>query len=76
MLAVPSDLQHRLQKYHQEHVLAWWDELSDAERAGLLDQWKALDLEELRSLYAQREHRARLPAFERIQPIPVVEKSA
>lgn len=74
MLTVPSDLRHRLHKYHQEHVLAWWEQMNDAERQGLIEQLENIDLDELRSLYAQREATVRLPAFERIQPIPVVEK--
>lgn len=76
MLNIPNDLRHRLQKHRQEHVLTWWAELSDAERQALIEQLQNLDLEELRSLYARKEHPAMLPSFERIQPVAVVEKGS
>jgi UDP-N-acetylglucosamine/UDP-N-acetylgalactosamine diphosphorylase len=71
MVSVPSDLRQRLREHGQEHVLAWWDDLSDDQRRGLLDQVRALDLEQLRRLYGQREKGFALPAAERIQPIAV-----
>src|SRR6266540_422730 len=71
MVTVPPDLRQRLKTYGQEHVLAWWDRLNDSERQDLLDQLQALDLDELRKLYQQREKTFTLPAAERIRPIPV-----
>jgi UDP-N-acetylglucosamine/UDP-N-acetylgalactosamine diphosphorylase len=71
MVTVPGDLQGRLRKYGQEHVLAWWDRLPDTDRQGLLEQLRGLDLELLRRLYAQREQGFALPAAELIQPVPV-----
>lgn len=76
MISVPSELRHRLQKYDQDHVLAWWDQLSDDERKGLLDQLYAVDLEQLRHLYSQRGATVTLPPADRIAPVPVVRVGA
>ncbi|HXG09108.1 MAG TPA: UDPGP type 1 family protein [Gemmataceae bacterium] len=73
MLTVPDDLRQRLRDYGQEHVLAWWDQLTDAERRGLLDQLRSIDLDQLRRLYEQRGETFALPAPERIAPVPVVQ---
>src|SRR3974390_1807584 len=62
----------RLGRYGQSHVLAWWDRLSRPERCALLGQLRAIDLEQLRQLFSQRERTYTLPAAERIQPIPVI----
>ena len=75
MLSVPGDLRQRLQSHGQDHVLAWWDRLTDSERGELLEQLQRLDLEQLRQLYAQRDRVFPLPAPERIAPIPVVRLS-
>jgi UDP-N-acetylglucosamine/UDP-N-acetylgalactosamine diphosphorylase len=72
MLPVPTDLNRRLHDYGQEHVLAWWDHLDDNQQRQLLAQLKPLDLEQLRRLYANREHEIRLPAADRIAPVPVI----
>lgn len=72
MLRVPDDLRQRLRQHGQEHVLAWWDRLDDAGRAGLLDQMRAIDLGQLAGLYARRDESYVVPAAERIQPPPVI----
>jgi UDP-N-acetylglucosamine/UDP-N-acetylgalactosamine diphosphorylase len=72
MLSVPDDLRQRLRQHNQEHVLAWWDRLSDSQRRSLLDQLAAIDLARLSDLYTQRDKSFPLPPPERISPIPVV----
>jgi UDP-N-acetylglucosamine/UDP-N-acetylgalactosamine diphosphorylase len=72
MIEVPADLRQRLRTYGQEHVLAWWDQLSDSERHGLLDQLRSIDLEQLQRLYEQRDTASVVPPLDRIEPIPVV----
>src|SRR2546425_8478936 len=72
MLSVPNDLRQKLQDHGQEHVLAWWDRLSDPEREELLGQLRALDLDQLGQLYNQREQTFTLPAADRIAPVPVI----
>ncbi len=72
MPTVPTDLRQRLERHHQEHVLAEWDRLDEGARAGLLAQLQALDLERLAQLYAQRDKPIDLPAPERISPVPIV----
>src|SRR5260370_318237 len=72
MLPVPNDLRQKLHDRGQGHVLAWWDGLSAAEREALLQQLRALDLDQLGQLYNRREHTFALPAAERIAPVPVI----
>jgi UDP-N-acetylglucosamine/UDP-N-acetylgalactosamine diphosphorylase len=72
MRAVPDDLRLRLQQYDQEHVLAWWDQLSDAERDDLVRQLQGLDLAQLRRLYEDRDQAFAVPPPERIAPVPVI----
>ena len=71
MVTVPDDLRRRLEDHGQEHVLAFWDRLTDAERQGLLDQLRALDLDQLQRLYGRRDQKFVVPAAERIVPAPV-----
>ena len=72
MPPVPADLQNRLRTAGQEHVLRWWDRLSDDERQELTGQIEALDLEQLARLFAERDHVYTPPSMEAIQPVPVV----
>jgi UDP-N-acetylglucosamine/UDP-N-acetylgalactosamine diphosphorylase len=72
MMEVPDDLRQRLRQSGQEHTLAWWDRLTDAERRGLVDQLRGLDLEGLQRLYEERDKVFTVPAPERIAPIPVI----
>jgi UDP-N-acetylglucosamine/UDP-N-acetylgalactosamine diphosphorylase len=65
-------VREKLRRYGQEHLLAWYDQLDDAERQSLLEQVSALDLVALRNLFDDRDKVFTLPAPERIQPIPVV----
>jgi UDP-N-acetylglucosamine/UDP-N-acetylgalactosamine diphosphorylase len=71
MVTVPDDLRERLRLSGQEHVLHWWDRLSDQERRGLLDQLRAIDLDQLRQHYAGRDATIFVPAAEQIEPVPV-----
>jgi UDP-N-acetylglucosamine/UDP-N-acetylgalactosamine diphosphorylase len=73
MVSPPDDLRQRLKQYGQEHVLAWWDELNDAERRELLGQVQSLNLEELKQLYARRDHAYDVPTAEQIEAVPVIE---
>jgi UDP-N-acetylglucosamine/UDP-N-acetylgalactosamine diphosphorylase len=72
MQTVPDDLKTRLRAHGQEHVLAWWDRLNDAERAALVEQLQALDLDRLHQLYNDRGHTYTLPDPSRISPPPVI----
>ena len=65
---VPDDLRRRLHAHGQDHVLAWWDQLADPERQGLLDQLQTLDLEQLGQLYAHRDQSFAVPPSESIRP--------
>jgi UDP-N-acetylglucosamine/UDP-N-acetylgalactosamine diphosphorylase len=72
MTSVPDDLRRRLREYGQEHVFAWWDQLEETQRAELLAQVSALDLDQLRQLYENREQAFALPPLDRIAPVPVI----
>jgi UDP-N-acetylglucosamine/UDP-N-acetylgalactosamine diphosphorylase len=76
MVSVPSDLRQRLRQYGQEHVLARWDSLDDAERRALLDQLRGIDLDQVRRLHARRDQGFALPPAERIRPVPVTRLDA
>ena len=56
MIRVPDELRRRLRQAGQEHVLAWWDQLTDDERRGLLAQLHAIDLAQLQQLFTDAEH--------------------
>ena len=71
MVTVPDDLRERLLRSGQEHVLRWWDRLNDPQRHSLLDQLRAIDLDQLGQLYARRDATFTVPAAERIEPVPV-----
>lgn len=73
---VPEDLRQKLQQHRQEHVLAGWDRLDDAERRGLLEQLQTIDLERLAQLYAEREHTYQVPDSSRIKPLDIVPADA
>lgn len=73
MTSVPTELRARLRRFDQDHVLAFWDRLDDAQRRALLEQVESLDLEQLRKLYAQRDDKGHAaPAAERIELVPVI----
>jgi UDP-N-acetylglucosamine/UDP-N-acetylgalactosamine diphosphorylase len=72
MFPVPDNIRQHLHRHKQEHVLGWWQHLSEEERHELLAQVRALDLEMLRQLFQHRETVFQLPKPEEIQPVPVI----
>src|SRR4051794_5202891 len=72
MVSPPDDLRQRLKQYGHEHVLAWWNELNDGERRELLGQVQSLNLDELKQLYAKRDHAYDVPTAEQIEAVPVI----
>ncbi|MFO0966468.1 MAG: UDPGP type 1 family protein [Gemmataceae bacterium] len=67
---VPSDLLERLRRHGQEHVLSFWPKLAPGERAELVAQLRGIDFAELTDLYRRRDETYRLPALERLAPLP------
>ena len=55
MLSLPSDMQSALEQHNQSHVVQFWRELGDDERAALLGDLESLDLALLQRLYEQPE---------------------
>jgi UDP-N-acetylglucosamine/UDP-N-acetylgalactosamine diphosphorylase len=69
---LPDDLRQQLQEHDQMHVLEGWDALDAEARAHLVGQLRALDFDELKLLYAERDHSFTAPTPARIQPLPNV----
>lgn len=61
MPAPPSGLVQTLTTYNQQHVLKWWDELSDAQQSHLVQQLQAVDLEKIQSVW-QSDQAAEQPS--------------
>jgi UDP-N-acetylglucosamine/UDP-N-acetylgalactosamine diphosphorylase len=68
----PDDLLDRLKSHGQEHALTGWDQLEPEERAHLIGQLQALDLDLLARLYRRRDEPFAVPATNRIAPLPDV----
>jgi UDP-N-acetylglucosamine/UDP-N-acetylgalactosamine diphosphorylase len=73
---VPADLGQAFRAAGQQHVLAWWDQLSGTERDHLVQQLRSLDLALLARLYARRDHSYRVPSADEIAPVPVIPHDA
>jgi UDP-N-acetylglucosamine/UDP-N-acetylgalactosamine diphosphorylase len=74
MPTLSEELRQRLRQHRQEHVLAWWDELGEAERGELLGHLEALDLAELGRLYEQRNVKYPVPSSDKIAAVPVLRR--
>src|SRR6516165_7836419 len=73
MVQIPSEIHGQLKKTGQEHVLAWWEHLSDIERRELIDQLRGIQFEHLGQLYNQRDWAVSLPSADEIEPVPVIQ---
>jgi UDP-N-acetylglucosamine/UDP-N-acetylgalactosamine diphosphorylase len=69
---VPDDLRQRLEARGQTHVLAAWEQLGAENRAQLVGQLQALDLDLLARLYERRGDSFSAPAEHRIAGLPHV----
>ena len=47
----PHDIMQTLKKYNQEHVLNFYDELTDSEKQMLINQIRSIDFEKMQRLY-------------------------
>jgi UDP-N-acetylglucosamine/UDP-N-acetylgalactosamine diphosphorylase len=73
---LPNDLRQALLRAGQEHVLAWWDQLSSADREHLVSQLRLLDLDLLGRLSTRRDDAYRVPTAQEISPVPVIPRDA
>ena len=55
MLSLPPEMQSALEQHRQAHVVQFWGELGDDQRAALLGDLESLDLALLQRLYEQPE---------------------
>lgn len=67
----PRDLEERLQKHGQGHLLRFWAELDPASRAALADEIRAVDFDRLDPLIAELVHQNAAAAPETSQVAPV-----
>jgi UDP-N-acetylglucosamine/UDP-N-acetylgalactosamine diphosphorylase len=67
-------LEERLARHGQGHLLRWWPELSDDQRARLAAEAAAIDFDQLGGLVADlvRKDEPAAPAAERVKPIEVI----
>jgi UDP-N-acetylglucosamine/UDP-N-acetylgalactosamine diphosphorylase len=70
MPPVPPELRESLHQHGQDHVLASFDAIPEAQQQALLDALQSLDLAELKNLYAHREDKFQLPARETVAALP------
>jgi UDP-N-acetylglucosamine/UDP-N-acetylgalactosamine diphosphorylase len=75
MVILPEELQERLRRHGQEHILGWWSRLKEGQQQELLGQLQAIDLEQLARLFARRDHPYELPRADQIRPIPVTREA-
>ena len=64
----------RLNQHGQSHLLRWWGELNEEERARLASEVGSIDFEQLDRLIAElvRHDAATVPPEDRVQPIEVI----
>lgn len=68
-----ESLKETLSRYGQEHLLGFWDELSESERKQLISDIQELNLEEVQTFFKRataslEESSAKLD--DRLQPVP------
>ena len=68
-----ENLKEKLVRYGQEHLLRFWEELSDSEQQQLIKDIQELDLEEIQSFFKRataslEEGSAKLD--DRLEPVP------
>ncbi len=76
MLTPYPDLKELLCRYEQEHILAFWERLTEQQQRTLVAQLEAIDLALLRRLYQQRDKIQAAPSADRIEPVPVIPADA
>ncbi|MDD3586268.1 MAG: hypothetical protein PHQ75_03725, partial [Thermoguttaceae bacterium] len=54
MLRLKDELLDKLVPYNQEHILAFWDELTDPQRQSLAAEVEQLKLDEVHTLFTKR----------------------
>lgn len=68
------DTMQILKKYNQEHLLNFYDELTEPEKETLLSQIHNIDFDKINKLYISSTKDDSIP-YDRISPIPFVSKS-
>lgn len=72
MPTIPAELQERLDRHRQQHLLVGFEQLDRATQTEFLRQLDSLDFEQLSSLFQKKdEPAAALPSAERIAALPV-----
>lgn len=63
-----------LKKYHQEHLLNFYDELSEEEQEKLLNQIATIDFETMQKLYEGTQNKLTNMPSDEIEPIEYIDK--
>lgn len=63
-----------LKKYHQEHLLYFYDEISENEKEVLLNQIIKIDFDEILNLYENSKQNTKLD-LSKVSPLPHLEKN-
>ena len=66
-----TDAQKKLSEYGQEHLLKYYDELSEEEKASLLSQIERIDFSVLESLEAEKNVTANRGTFAPLSAVTV-----
>lgn len=61
-------IQEILKKYNQEHLLNFWDELTDHQKAKLLNQLSSIDFEKVDNLFKSLKTIS-IPQGEKLEPL-------
>ena len=69
-----STVKQILIKYHQEHLLRFYSELTEEQKVGLLNQILKINFEEILALYSKSKFEV-LNSTEEIEPLPYCDKS-
>ena len=73
MYTEPHDNMQILKKYNQEHLLDFFNELTNSEKEILLSQIRNTNFDEINKLYIHSNLDDSI-SFDRISPIPFIEK--
>ncbi|MBE5821205.1 MAG: UDPGP type 1 family protein [Clostridiales bacterium] len=68
-----NNVKELLKKYNQEHLLKYYEELTDEQKEELLSQILNIDFEQINKLYEKTKHEIEIPKAE-LKPIDYVDK--
>ena len=67
-----GELRGRAKEFGQDHLFAWWQDLQEKERSGLLEQIAAIDFPLVKSLTEKLVNKAHEPGHVELSPAPIL----